>query len=78
MQPRGLSVLMQCTTITSKEETACRQQPGLRCGCRVHAASSADVEAVVGGGKWSGSIRCGRLQALDPGLALRTHNADQY
>ena len=30
--------------ITSKEETVCRQQPGLRCGCRVHAVSS------VGGG----------------------------
>ena len=35
---RGLHV------ITSKEETACRRQSGLRCGCQVHAVSS------VGGG----------------------------
>ena len=65
------------TTTTSKEETACRRQPGLRCGCQVHAASSADAEAAVGGGKRSGSFRCGWLQALDPGLTLRTHIADQ-
>ena len=30
---RGLSILMQCTTMTYEEETSCRQQPGLRCGC---------------------------------------------
>ena len=37
-------------TTTYKEETACRQQPGLRRGCRVHAISSAEeVEAVKGG-----------------------------
>ena len=37
--------------ITSKEETACRRQPGLRRGCQVHAISSVEVvEAVRGGG----------------------------
>ena len=35
-----------CVTMTSKEETACRRQPGLRCGCRVHAVSSVDAEVV--------------------------------
>ena len=74
---RGLSLPMQCATTTSKEETACRQQPGLRCGCWVHTASSADAEAAVGGGKQSGSFRCGQLQALDPGLMLHTCIADQ-
>ena len=33
-------------TTMSEEETACRQQPGLRRGCRVHAVSSADAEVV--------------------------------
>ena len=48
---RGPCILMQCMTMTYEEETACRQQPGLRCGCRVHAVSSAEVvEAVRGGG----------------------------
>ena len=37
-------------TTTYEEETACRQQPGLRHGCQVHAVSSAEVvEAVKGG-----------------------------
>ena len=41
-----------CATMTYKEETACRQQPGLRHGCQVHAVSSAEVvEAVRDGGK---------------------------
>ena len=61
----------------SEEETVCRQQPGLRHGCWVHAALSADAEAAVVGGKWSGSFRCGWLQALDPGLALHAHIADK-
>ena len=40
-----------CATTTYEEETVCRQQPGLRCGCWVHAVSSAEVvEAVRGGG----------------------------
>ena len=48
---RGPSILMQCTTMTYEEETVCRQQPGLRHGCRVHAVSSVEVvEAVRGGG----------------------------
>ena len=38
-------------TMTYEEETACRRQSGLRCGCWVHAVSSAEVvEAVRGGG----------------------------
>ena len=48
---RGPSIPMQCMTMTYEEETACRRQPGLRRGCRVHAVSSAEVvEAVRGGG----------------------------
>ena len=43
----------------------------------MHTALSADVEAAVGGGKWSGSFRCGQLQALDPGLMLCAHVADK-
>ena len=35
------------TTTTYEEETACRRQPGLGRGCRVHAASSVDVEVAV-------------------------------
>ena len=34
-------------TTTYEEETACRRQPGLRRGCRVHAVWSADAEEVV-------------------------------
>ena len=33
-------------TTMSEEETACRRQPGLRCGCQVQAVSSADAEVV--------------------------------
>ena len=53
MQPRSERAvfLMECTTTTSEEETVFKRQPGLRCGCWVHAASSADVEAAIGGGK---------------------------
>ena len=48
---RGPSIPMQCMTKTYGEEIACRQQPGLRRGCRVHAVSSVEVvEAVRGGG----------------------------
>ena len=36
--------------MTSEEETACRRQPGLRRGCRVHAVSSAEVVEAVRGG----------------------------
>ena len=69
----GWSVAMQCATTTSEEETTCRRQPGLRRGCWVHATSSADAAAAVGGGKRWGSFWCGWL----PGLALHTHIADQ-
>ena len=62
----------QFAATTSEEETACRRQPGLRHGCRVHAALSADAEAAVVGGMRSGSFRCGRLQ-----LALRARVADK-
>ena len=58
----------------SEEETAFKRQPGLRRGCRVHAVSSADGEAAVGGGTRLGVI-C--QHALDPGLALRARIADQ-
>ena len=48
---RGPSIPMQCTTTTYEEETACRQQPGLRHGYWVHAVSSVEVvEAIRGGG----------------------------
>ena len=43
----------------------------------MHAASSADVEAAVSGGKQSGSFRCGQLQALDPGLVLHACVTDK-
>ena len=59
------------TTTTYEEETACRQQPGLRRGCRVHAVSSA------GGGGSSQKIFAICQYALDPGLALHAHVADQ-
>ena len=62
---RGLHV------ITSKEETACRRQPGLRRGCRVHA-----VPSVGGGG--SGQkifVLCQHALGLRCALALLT-NAD--
>ena len=49
----------QFVATTSEEETACRRQPGLRHGCRVHAALSADAEAAVVGGKRSGSLGVG-------------------
>ena len=61
----------------SEEKTACRRQPGLRCGCQVHAVLSADVEVAIDGGKQSGSFRCGQLQALDPGLTLCNCVADK-
>ena len=54
---RGQSILMQCVTTMSKEDSV--------------------QMTAVGGGKQSGSFRCGRLQALDPGLALHTHIADK-
>ena len=60
--------------MTSEEETAFKQQPGLRRGCRVHAVSSAEVvEAVRGGG------RLEKICALSAcsGLALRARIADQ-
>ena len=43
----------------------------------MHTASSADAEVSVGGEKWSGSFRCGWLQALDPGLMLCACVADK-
>ena len=43
----------------------------------MHTALSADAEVAVVGGKWSGSFRCGWLQALDPGLALHAHVTDK-
>ena len=59
-------------TTTYEEEIACRRQPGLGRGCRVHTASSIDAEAAV-----RKFFRCGRLRALDPGsrcaLALLTN-----
>ena len=57
--------------ITSKEETACRRQPGLRHGCRVHA-----VPSVGGGG--SGQkifVLCQHALGSRCALALLT-NAD--
>ena len=56
----------------SEEETAFKRQPGLRRGCRVHAVSSADGEAAVGGEL---GVIC--QHALDPGLALRARVADK-
>ena len=46
------------------------------CNNNVQRGDSMQMTA-VGGGKQSGSFRCGRLQALDPGLALHTHIADK-
>ena len=56
---------------TSEEKTACRRQPGLRCGCRVHAVSSA------GGGGSGQKIFVIFQHALDPGLMLHARIADQ-
>ena len=56
---------------TFKEKTACRRQPGLRCGCQVHAVSSA------GGGGSGQEIFVICQHALDPGLTLRACIADQ-
>ena len=58
-------------TMTSEEETAFKQQPGLRHGCQVHTvASAAEVVEVV-----RKFAIC--QHALDPGLMLHTHIADQ-
>ena len=47
MQPRSEPVVMQCATTISKEETAFKQQPGLRCGFQVHAVSPVKVVEAV-------------------------------
>ena len=65
---------MECATTMSEEETAFKRQPGLRCSCRMHAVSSTNGEVAVGGGTHLGVI-C--QHALDPGLALHAHIADQ-
>ena len=51
MAVRSQGVRGPHTTMTYEEETVCRRQPGLRCGCQVHTVSPAEVvEAVRGGG----------------------------
>ena len=70
---RGRSVLMECMTTTSEEETACRQQPGLRRGCRVHAVSSVEVVEAVRGGAVRKILR---FVSMPCGLALHARVAD--
>ena len=57
--------------MTYEEETVCRQQPGLRCGCQVHAVLSAGG----GGSSQKKFVIC--QYALDPGLMLCARITDK-